>query len=180
MKNFTEEDIITYENFFDQRDFKSISNYLNRPMWKWGTGSLPDGHPDKPDFATPFWKMDLSKEYFFADYLFKIIMEKTNQKYDITRCYCNGHTHGTSGVFHEDWLDSTGRTVLLYANDTWKQEWGGKTVFNLNGKYHYKEFIPNSIVLFPGIIPHRAEVTTRFFTGLRKTVAWKLILRDKY
>ena len=153
MKNFTEEDIITYENFFDQRDFKSISNYLNRPMWKWGTGSLPDGHPDKPDFATPFWKMDLSKEYFFTDYLFNIIMEKTNQKYDITRCYCNGHTHGTSGVFHEDWLDSTGRTVLLYANDTWKQEWGGG--FTWNGKTYYAK--PGSFYLFDPRVPHRAD-----------------------
>ena len=69
--------------------------------------------------------------------------------------------------------------MLLYANDTWKQEWGGKTVFKVNGKYHYKEFIPNSIVLFPGLIPHRAEVTTRFITGLRKTVESKLVLIDK-
>jgi len=64
MHTFNENDIITYDNFFEPEDFKSISNYLNRPMWKWGHGSLPDGHPDKPEFATPFWKMDLSAEYF--------------------------------------------------------------------------------------------------------------------
>ena len=46
----------------------------------------------------------------------------------------------------------------------------------LDGEYHYNEFIPNSIVIFPGMIPHRAETTTRLFTGLRKTVAWKLQL----
>ena len=178
MHTFNESHIITYDNFFEPEDFKSISNYLNRPMWKWGHGSLPDGHPDKPEFATPFWKMDLSAEYFFTNYLFNIISKKTNQRYNLTRCYCNGHTYGTSGIFHEDWHDETGRTVLLYANDTWKQEWGGKTVFDVNGKYYYKEFIPNSIVLFPGIIPHRAESISRFFTGLRKTVAWKLILTE--
>ena len=175
--NFSEKDIVTYDNFFTSGDFKSISDILSRPMWKWGHGSLPDGHPNKPEFVTPFWKMDLSSEYLFNNYLFNIIKEKTNQEFHITRCYCNGHTYGTSGIFHEDWPDIFGRTVLLYANDVWKQEWGGKTVFNVDGKYVYKEFVPNSIVIFPGIIPHRAEPTTRLFSGLRKTVAWKLLLK---
>ena len=178
MSDFTESDIITYRDFFKPNDFETVLEYLSRPMWRWGSGSLCDGHPDKPEFNTPFWKMDLTEEYFFTTYLFNIIREKTNQDFYITRCYCNGHLYGTSGLFHEDWDDDRGRTIILYSNDTWKQEWGGKTVFNFNGKYHYNEFIPNSIVIFPGIIPHRAEVTSREFTGLRKTVAWKLILKD--
>ena len=178
MSDFAESDIVTYHDFFEPEDFKAISDYLDRPAWKWGHGSLNDGHPDKPEFNTPFWKMDLIEEYFFTGYLFNIIKKKTNQDFFITRCYCNGHTYGTSGLFHIDWDDNTGRTVLLYAHDTWKQEWGGKTVFDLNGKYHYNEFIPNSLVIFPGIIPHRAEPISRAFTGLRKTVAWKLLLKD--
>ena len=176
MKKFNEEDIVTYENFFDPQDFKEISSYLSRPMWKWGHGSLPDGHPDKPESVTPFWKMELTQDEFFSNYLFDVIKKKTNQDYLLTRCYCNGHTFGSSGNFHIDWKDETGRTVLLYANETWKQEWGGKTVYDIDGKYHYTEFVPNSIVIFPGIIPHRSEITSRIFTGLRKTVAWKLVL----
>ena len=176
MQTFTEKDIITYENFFNPEDFKEISNYLNRSMWKWGHGALPNGHPDQPELVTPFWKMGLTQEDFFSTYLFDIIKKKTNQDYLLTRCYCNGHTFGSSGNFHIDWNNETGRTVILYANDIWKQEWNGKTVFDINGKYHYIDFVPNSIVIFPGIIPHRAESTSRLFTGLRKTVAWKLVL----
>ena len=48
----------------------------------------------------------------------------------------------------------------------------------LVSKYHYAECYPNSLVIFPGLIPHRAEPTSRFFTGLRKTVAWKLVSTD--
>ena len=176
MKFFTEKDIVTYENFFDDRDFDTILDYLNRPMWKWGHGSLPKTHPDRPEFVTPFWAMELRREAFFVDYLLNVINNKINKKFIFDGCYCNGHTYGTSGSFHQDWEDSTGRTVLLYANDVWEQEWGGKTVFNIDGRYHYVDFVPNSIVIFPGIIPHRAESTTRLFTGLRKTVAWKLML----
>ena len=120
--------------------------------------------------------MELRREAFFVDYLLNVINNKINKKFIFDGCYCNGHTYGTSGSFHQDWEDSTGRTVLLYANDVWEQEWGGKTVFNIDGRYHYVDFVPNSIVIFPGIIPHRAESTTRLFTGLRKTVAWKLML----
>tara|TARA_B100002019_G_C20970237_1_gene450716 strand:+ start:54 stop:602 length:549 start_codon:yes stop_codon:yes gene_type:complete len=176
---FSENDIITYHDFFEKDDFSAILDYLNRPMWLWGHNSLNENDPDKPKYATPFWKMHLNEEYFFTKYLLNIIENKTDQKFHLDRCYCNGHTYGTSGLFHEDWYDDMGRTVLLYANKTWRQEWGGKTVFDLNGKYHYNEFIPNSIVMFPGVIPHRAETTTRAFLGLRKTVAWKLLLKDK-
>lgn len=171
--DFTESDIVTYHDFFDREDFGSILEYLNRPMWRWGHGSRPIS-----GFYTPFWQMNLDEDDFFTKYLFNIIEEKTNQKFDLDTCYCNGHMYGTSGLFHEDWNTEKGRTVLLYANRTWKQEWGGKTVFDLNGKYYYHEFIPNSVVVFPGLIQHRAETSNRTFSGLRKTVAWKLFLKD--
>jgi hypothetical protein len=177
METFSKEDIVVYNDFFDVGDYKVILDYLNRSRWRWGHGSLPDDHPNKSEFNTPFWIMDLERDYFFTDYLLNIIMESTDQKYAITGCYCNGHTYGTSGNFHVDWYDPSGRTVLLYANDIWKQEWGGKTAFNLGDTYHYTEFVPNSVVIFPGMIPHRSEGTSRLFTGLRKTVAWKLVLK---
>ena len=174
MIKYTEKDIVVYKNFFETEDFETILDYLNRPMWEWGHFSSSS----KVDNMTHFWKMELSKEDFFNEYLFNIIKKKTNEEFSLTRCYANGHTYGTSGNFHTDWEDGSGRTALLYANDTWRQEWGGKTVYNLNGEYHYTECYPNSLVIFPGIIPHRAEATSRFFTGLRKTVAWKLVSMD--
>jgi len=174
MKGYTEKDIVTYNNIFDTKDFETVLDSLKRPAWEWGHNSSLSAK----DNVTPFWRMDLTKDEFFSKHLLKVIKEKTNEDFVLTRCYANGHTYGSSGNFHTDWEDGTGKTALLYANDTWRQEWGGKTAFNVDGKYHYAECYPNSLVIFPGLIPHRAEPTSRFFTGLRKTVAWKLVSTD--
>ena len=172
MKKYTEKDIVVYKNFFEPEDFKTILDYLDRPCWGWGHSSALESElrDDKP-----FWKMQLNQEDFFTKHLFNVIKKKTNEEFSLDRCYANGHTFGTCGNFHTDWKDETGKTALLYANENWEQEWGGKTVFNLDGEYHYTECCPNSLVIFPGAIPHRAEGTTKFFRDLRKTVAWKLV-----
>ena len=173
MKKYTEKDIVVYKNFFEPKDFESILDHLDKPNWYWG-------HTSGVVYAdeTPFWNMQLGQEEFFSKHLLDVIKKKTNENFSLDRCYANGHTSGSAGTFHTDWHDETGKTALLYANDTWRQEWGGKTVFNIDGEYHYTEFLPNSLVIFPGLIPHRAEDPTKFFLGLRKTVAWKLISTD--
>ena len=90
----------------------------------------------------------------------------------------NGHTFGTQGEFHVDWYEPNGRTLLYYANSNWRPEWGGKTIFLLDKEeLYYQNPIPNSAVLFPGNTPHMAEGTSRLFSGLRVTIAWKLILK---
>lgn len=174
METFSKNDIIRYDNFFSPKDYEHILVKLEKPKWEYGHGSYPPGHPER---QIPFWMMHLGDDFFFTEYLLNIIEEKTNQKYELTAVYCNGHTFGTSGNFHQDWHNDQGRTFLLYANDSWDHEWGGKTVFKLGDTYHYSEFVPNSAILFPGNVSHRAEGTSRLFTGLRKTVAWKLVLK---
>jgi hypothetical protein len=166
--------IVRYDNFFSPKDFMLILEKLNQPKWEYGHGSYRPGHPKR---NIPFWMMHLGDDSFFTEYLLNIIEEKTNQKYELTALYCNGHPFGTSGTFHKDYGNDQGRTFLLYANDSWEQEWDGKTVFEIGDTYHYSEFVPNSAIIFPGNILHRAEGTSRSFTGLRKTVAWKLVLK---
>lgn len=56
-------------------------------------------------------------------------------------------------------------------------EWGGKTIFNLNNQYEYYDPCPNTAICFPGEISHMAEGVSRLFTGLRVTIAWKLLLK---
>ena len=87
-------------------------------------------------------------------------------------------TYGIEGSFHTDDTRPDTKTVLYYANEYWKQEWGGKTVFGLEDKYHYVEPIPNSLVIFPSTVTHRAESVSRLYKQLRTTIAWKLI-KDK-
>lgn len=170
-------DIIEYDNFFSDKDYEKILETVRSPNWQFGHGSY---HPDDPDYekSFPFWVMGLEKDKFFTDHLLNIIEQKTQQQYELYDVYANGHTFGTNGLFHEDWHDDRGRTFLLYANKSWNVDWGGKTVFNLgNDNYHFVVPKPNSAILFPGLIPHAAEGTSRKFVDLRVTIAWKLLIK---
>lgn len=166
-------DIKEYSDVFSREDCNRILESVCGPKWYFGHGSLPNGG------GYPFWRVDLHEEEFFTKYLLNIIEEKTNQKYELYDVYANGHTFGTQGSFHKDWHDERGRTFLFYVNEAWKLEWGGKTIFDFgNGDSYFHFPKPNSAILFPGIIPHTAEGTSRSFTGLRVTIAWKLLLKN--
>jgi len=170
-------EILCYDNFFEEYEFRKILEYVNRPLWGFGHGSFDKSHPQYKN-SIPFWGMNLDTEEYFTDYLLNKIQEKTRTRFNLLTVYANGHTFGTKGSFHQDWYEDNGRTFLLYANETWNVEWGGNTVFDLgNGDYQFAVPKPNTAILFPGMIPHCADATTRLFGGLRVTIAWKLVLK---
>lgn len=175
--NYSEKDIIQFSDVFSREDYIQVLRTVREPNWQFGHGSY---HSSDPDYkkSYPFWVMGLEKNEFFTSHLLNIIEEKTQQQYELYDVYANGHTFGTKGSFHEDWHDERGRTFLLYANDTWDLDWGGKTAFNLgNNNFYFHVPRPNSAILFPGLIPHAAEGTSRNFVGLRITIAWKLLIK---
>ena len=175
METYKIDDVKRYENFFTKNDFSEIVKFVLQPNWYFGHGSYVAGDKRR---GYPFWRMDLMENNFFSKYLLNIIEEKTQQNYELFDVYANGHTFGTKGSFHQDWNDRRGITFLYYANENWDLDWGGKTIFDLGLRnYHFVVPKPNSAVLFPGVIPHAAEGPSRSFTGLRVTVAWKLLLR---
>jgi hypothetical protein len=170
-------EILCYDDFFTNKEFEKILEYVNRPCWGFGHGSYDKSHPQYKN-SIPFWGMNLDGEEYFTDYLLNIIQKRTNTKFDLLTVYANGHTFGTKGSFHQDWYDNSERTFLLYANPEWNVEWGGNTVFDFgNGDYQFSVPRPNTAIMFPGVIPHCADATTRLFSGLRVTIAWKLILK---
>jgi len=173
METFDKSDVVAYDNMFSIEDCWKIIEYVNRPQWAFGHGS------NNNELETPFWVMNLNDETFFTKYLLNIIEEKTNSKYDLERVYANGHTFGTQGSPHQDGTSVKSKTFLFYAIDNWSIDWSGKTVFLLNkDEQHYELPTPNKGILFPGRMYHYAEQTTRKFTGLRITVAWKLYLKE--
>ena len=172
----TMSDIIQYDDFFSFNVVRKIYSKVEESKWRFGHGSHVDKY-NRPQ-GIPFWRMDLLEDSYFSDYLLNIIKEKTQQDYELYDVYANGHTFGTQGDFHVDWYDESERTFLYYANDNWRPEYLGKTIFDLGGDEHYY-YLPkgNSAVMFNGMIPHMSEGCSRAFTGLRVTIAWKLLLR---
>jgi hypothetical protein len=177
MVTYNQSDIIQYKSFFSDSDYIKILEKINEPKWKFGHGSYHESDPNYKK-SYPFWVMGLEDDLFFTEHLLNIIEEKTNQSFELFDVYANGHTFGTKGSFHEDWHDERGRTFLFYANDIWNVDWAGKTIFSLgNGNFYFNVPNPNTALLFPGIIPHAAEGPSRSFTGLRVTIAWKLLIK---
>ena len=172
--SFPAHKIQTYDNLFEQEITDKIGSDLMGAGWRFGHGSHPRGSMKR---GYPFWIYELNDNPYYTDYLLNIIKEKTQQDYELSNVYANGHTFGTQGDFHVDWYDDSERTFLYYANDNWRPEYLGKTIFDLGSEYHYHLPKGNSAVIFPGMIPHMAEGTSRAFTGLRVTIAWKLLLR---
>lgn len=167
-------DIKRYMDVFSLEDHRKINNDMFQAKWKFGHGSFPAGDRRR---RYPFWVMGLTEDPYYTEYLLNIIQETTQQEYKLYDVYANGHTFGTMGDFHVDWYDSSEITFLYYANDKWRPDWCGQTIFDLNGQYNYQYPHPNSAISFPGLIPHMSEGVSRSFTGLRVTIAWKLLLK---
>lgn len=175
MQHFDASDIVEYNDFFSEMDFSAINRELNNGLWAWGHKS-----DMKKESQLSMWMQSLSKNKFFSEYLLNKIEANTGQKFNFERVYANGHTFGMKGYPHEDSHNPKGRTFLYYPMTQWDPQWGGKTCFrfptNSGWKYHFVVPEPNKAILFPGIITHWAEETSRVFAGLRITVAWKLEL----
>ena len=175
MQHFDVSDVIEYRDFLNDVDFQAINRELNNGLWAWG-------HKSDMSKTTQLsmWLMSLSKNKFFSEYLLNKIESGTGNKFNFERVYANGHTFGMKGYTHEDSMNLKGRTFLYYPMNQWDPQWGGKTCFRFatdsGFKYHFIVPEPNKAILFPGIITHWAEETSRVFAGLRITVAWKLEL----
>ena len=174
MQPYKPSDVIEYHDVFNEFDHESICREMDAGFWKYGHQS------DMSKKEIPFWLMSLSQNMFFSEYLLNKIESITGSNYNFERVYANGHTYGMKGSPHQDSYNHSGRTFLYYPFK-WNVEWGGKTCFKFQTdtgvKYHFVTPEPNKAILFPGIIPHWAEETSRVFTGLRISIAWKLELK---
>lgn len=160
--------IEVYDDFFEESTRDQIFKYLQRPKW-----SLNGGRDDNR-----FWHMNgLENEEYFSIYLFNKISQKMGDKikrHSINRIYANGQTAGQCGTPHPDDGDYT---LLYYPNPEWDIEWQGHLIFldldwNPDKVVAYK---PNRMVCFPAKTVHYADAPSRFFNGLRTSLAYKLI-----
>jgi hypothetical protein len=163
--------IKVYDDFFQESIRDKIFHYLMRPKW-----SLNGGRDDNR-----FWHMNnLENEDYFSVYLYDKICKNLNlTDHKIVRIYANGQTAGQSGVPHPDDGDYT---LLYYPNPEWELEWQGHLTFldlnwNPDKVVAYK---PNRMVCFPAKTIHYANAPSRYFNGLRISLAYKLIIQNNY
>ena len=162
--------IRVFDDFFEESTRDQIFRYLHRPKW-----SLTGGND-----TNKFWHMDnLEKEEYFSIHLFDKICENLKDEIDISkhkiiRVYANGQNACQCGTPHPDDGDYT---LLYYPNPEWNIEWQGHLTFldldwNPDKVVAYK---PNRLVCFPAKTVHYADAPSRFFNGLRISLAYKLV-----
>ena len=156
-----------YDDFFTEEIHLEIFNRLRTPRW-----GLSGGTERKPEI---FWHFDgLEKENYFSEFLYNLICEKLNRKFSgFKRIYANGQTAGQCGTPHRDDGDLT---FLYYPADMWDVKWQGHLIF-LDEMGEGDRIVihkPNRAILFDGKQKHYADAPSRFFNGLRISLAYKL------
>jgi hypothetical protein len=179
-------DIQVYDNFLDVDSFISLYSYIcNKNTWVYGAKSSDDDSDYYDQVSgiskmesTMFWRMMLTDDKYFSEYLFDKVKQITDKDWDIEMIYANGTTFGQGGDFHID--HENGYTFLIYNNIHWDVSWAGKTIFHdEDNNIHYMNPIPNRAILFPGTILHCSESPSRKFRGLRITTAFKLFPKQE-
>lgn len=163
-------DILKIKNFTSPDEWKVIQE--NMPSAPWilkGNSTVGIEDPDK------FWYTDLSGNEFFSKTLFERI---PNGPWILERVYANGQTFGQNGKFHQDSTNHKCWTFLLYANPIdhdVMNEWGGQTEFETNDGRFSQIPEPNLGILFRSDMFHRGFGPSKKVSGLRITIAWKLV-----
>jgi Rps23 Pro-64 3,4-dihydroxylase Tpa1-like proline 4-hydroxylase len=177
-----------FENVFSDININDLySKVITTPKWSF----VGNSNNSKNDYN--FWYLDLSNDIFYSKNIFNRINLITGKKFKLLRCYANGQSYGQSGNFHVDSFEKDDYTFLWYINPEWNAKYGGATIFcsdieesgNEIGNtklYKHETFYPkpNTGLLFCSTIQHVGLEPTRYFTGLRVTIAFKLkeIMRD--
>ena len=169
VRSLDKSDISVYDDFFPLNTQKEIFQKLLTSGWSYtGGGGIGD------DKLSRFWHVDrLENDDYFSSYLYDIICKKLNMNFSgFSRIYANGQTACQYGVPH---IDDGDVTFIYYPNLEWKLIWQSGLFFIKNNEIiKTVSYKPNRVVLFPAKIMHYADAPSRFFNGLRISLAYKL------
>ena len=150
------------DSFLEDREFKIAHDYCLNAPYRYGESDNGDGIVTGMVHEIP--------ETEFVYKLFrKKLMDKCSflSKMKLYRTYVNCFSPNENPYFH---TDGEGITFLYYVNDQWDLQDGGETQFYVDGNIYGITPVPNRLVMFHGMIPHRA---TSFRYGHRFTIAIK-------
>jgi hypothetical protein len=158
-----------FYNFLPKNIFTEQAEYLQNADWKFW------GYSNPSENKLTFWFHDLIDNDLYTNKILNEIKSKIGFDFTLTRVYANGQTHGLCGEFHYDDKSDNSYTLLIYMNEEWNPNWGGHTIISSKDKIYSIVPEPNKALLFNGNLLHAGLEPTRYFTGLRVTVAFKLL-----
>lgn len=108
--------------------------------------------------------------------------ELNTSEYEIYRAYINlGLVSDFQEIHVDNYQKNIGKTLLIYCNRVWEDNWGGETYFysdDTKSIEHVSKFEPGKAVLFDSSIPHMANIQHNFCNNYRFTLAIKFVKRN--
>ena len=153
----------------------ALFDTIHQPVYRFGQKSNPGD-------SFGFWIANIPDAVVQGDNpigaLWRLVdREITHGRCRIARMYVNAYTYGDCPTIHVD-HDAPGNfTVLYYANEEWRSEWSGETVFYTPERDEIVKAVvpkPGRIAVFDGRVPHVAREPNRIAPVVRYTIAMKL------
>ena len=185
------ENFKTIDDLFPQELANNVLEYLNSEniSLKYGWQSnkmLSDFGHWNYDFGKtdPSNTLDISEKILDLNSpiseAWKFLKTTYFDEYDLLRCYLNCHTFGTEGYIHTDSHRPYDLTLVTYWNEDWNRQYGGETMLFYENKIIHAEFPKfNKGLLFAGATAHCARGLTRICPALRKTMMFKMALKNQ-
>jgi SM-20-related protein len=177
-----------FEGVFSEDNRKRVYDFLNTPGWEtgWKSNSKRDAYSFLHKHYAGFRKAGIEKPYKCDDELWQnaplifdawlTVRDKIFAGHTLVRCYANGMAYGMDGTVHRDATEPNNFTAVYYPHERWSPNWGGETMFYNDNENRVTACFyprPNSVVVFDGRIPHRANGVTRQYVGMRITLMFK-------
>jgi SM-20-related protein len=185
-----------FEKVFSEENRKRVDDFLRLPGWEagWKTARQDtfasmlhkhfagwrDSRDGKPEVYECQDELQKNNPIIFDAWL--AVRDKIFAGHRLVRCYANGMCYGMDGTVHIDAHEPGNYTAVYYPHERWLPNWGGETMFYNQTKDRVMACFypqPNSMVVFDGRIPHRANGTCRSYSGMRITLMWKTELMEK-
>ena len=150
------------DNFLSQNEYESVLDYCINTEYSFG-------ERDDENLPPTGMVRNIEKVEMIYDLFSQRLEEKCSFLKDMKlyRMYVNCFAPGENPYFH---TDGEGLTFLYYVNPEWNVQEGGETQFYVDDNVYGVSPIPNRLVMFNGMILHRA---TSFRSQHRFTVAIK-------
>jgi hypothetical protein len=158
-----------FTNVLSILEFKKAQERIDQGSWTPGGYSLKSS-------PVSFLYMDLKHDQYFSVHLKDHVLKVTGRTGVLDRVYANGQYHGLDGSFHQDNEHEGTWTFLLYLTEIEQDqldEFHGTTEFKQDDRIVSFQPETNSAICFSSQMWHRGRAPSRFFPGLRITVAWK-------
>jgi SM-20-related protein len=178
---------VRHENALPDEVRGNVYNFLHLPGWEtgWKSNSKRDGYSflhkhyaghRKTNAEAYDCEVELQEAAPVVHDAWLRVRDKIFAGHKLVRCYANALAYGMDGTVHSDASEPGNFTAVYYPHERWSPNWGGETMFYNQGENRIIACFfprPNSIAVFDGRMPHRANGVTRSYPGMRITLMFK-------